>query len=130
MDRRETDHKWYSSFDAKKMRLIIENNEGEELEIPAKYEVCGTCEGKGSHVNPSIDSHGISPEEFAEDRDFEESYFRGDYDVPCNECHGQRVTPVPDEAQLTPELKAQVEIWQEDFYNTRQIEYMERRMGA
>jgi hypothetical protein len=57
------------------------------------WAVCPTCEGEGKHVNPSIDSHGISREEFDEDPDFEEAYFSGAYDVTCVECKGQRVVP-------------------------------------
>ena len=57
------------------------------------FAVCPTCEGKGSHVNPSIDAHGLSSEDFAEDPDFAEDYFSGAYDVPCAECGGQRVVP-------------------------------------
>lgn len=57
------------------------------------FAVCPTCEGRGSHVNPGIDAEGLSAEDFAEDPDFEESYFRGDYDVPCAECGGARVVP-------------------------------------
>lgn len=60
---------------------------------PKGYAVCPTCEGRGSHVNPSIDSHGLTAEDFAEDPDFEEAYFSGAYDVRCAECHGKRVVP-------------------------------------
>lgn len=102
MDRRDRNHQWYSSFDAKRMVLVLELDT--DIEIPAKWEVCETCDGRGTHVNPSIDSHGISPEEFAEDPDFAEAYFRGDYDQPCNECHGRTTVPVPDEARCGPEL--------------------------
>lgn len=55
------------------------------------FAICPTCEGSGKHVNPSIDSQGISPEEFYSDPDFEEAYFGGAYDVTCVECQGNRV---------------------------------------
>lgn len=67
-----------------------------EVELPAKYVVCPRCEGCGSHVNPSIDGNGLTREDFDEDPDFKESYFRGDYDVTCYECKGQRVVAVVD----------------------------------
>jgi hypothetical protein len=75
---------------------------GAEIEVifPANFEVCYRCDGTGKHVNPSVDGHGISREEFAEDPDFEEAYFRGDYDVTCSECGGNRVVPVIDETHL------------------------------
>ena len=44
--------------------------------------------------NPSIDAGGISQEVFNEDPDFAESYFRGDYDVTCAECKGNKVVSV------------------------------------
>jgi hypothetical protein len=64
-------------------------------ELPARFDVCPTCDGKGSHVNPSIDDNGICASDFYEDPDFAESYFAGCYDVPCNECKGKRVIMVP-----------------------------------
>jgi hypothetical protein len=69
----------------------LPNGEEEVIQFPAKRIVCYTCDGTGTTVNPSIDGNGISPEEFAEDPDFEESYFRGDYDVQCRTCKGERV---------------------------------------
>jgi hypothetical protein len=56
-----------------------------------KYMVCPVCEGEGKTVNPSIDAHGLTREDFAEDPDFAESYWRGDYDIQCRACNGQRV---------------------------------------
>lgn len=78
-------------------------------ELPTKFVACSRCEGKGSHVNPAIDGHGISPEEFAEDPDFEEAYFSGRYDVRCENCDGNRVFPEVDESSLT---KKQRRIWE------------------
>jgi DnaJ-class molecular chaperone len=56
-----------------------------------KWIVCPVCEGEGVTVNPNIDAHGLTAEDFREDPDFAESYRRGDYDVRCAACHGQRV---------------------------------------
>lgn len=69
-----------------KIKLEVMNANGLErtLTLPAKYEICGFCHGKGTHVNPNVDGHGISPDEFAEDPDFEEAYFSGVYDVRCH----------------------------------------------
>lgn len=47
------------------------------------------------HVNPSIDAHGLTGEDFA-DRDFAEDYHRGTFDVQCYGCQGMRVVLVPD----------------------------------
>ena len=66
-----------------------------------KFEVCPRCNGEGKHVNPAIDSHGLSREDFDADPDFEEDYFSGVYDVECYECKGLRVVKVPDWMRLT-----------------------------
>ena len=107
-DRRERDHKWFSNFDERTMTVTMRWEDEDGDRIPVKYEICGTCDGKGKHVNPSIDSHGLSAEDFAEDPDFAEDYFSGTYDVPCAECGGQRVALVVDEDRATPEQQKKV----------------------
>jgi hypothetical protein len=74
--------------------------------LPARFEVCGRCEGHGSHLTPSIGEHAYTREEFDEtfhDPDDRAEYFRrgGIYDVECTECHGRRVVPVVHEAEAT-----------------------------
>lgn len=75
-----------------------------EIRLPVRRIVCPRCDGKGTHVNPDIDGHGISPEEFAEDPGFEEAYFSGRYDIRCEECDGRNVVDSIDqeEAEKTP----------------------------
>lgn len=109
MDRRYVAGARYSpfTFDEKTMTIRFEfeaEDDDVEVTVPAKFEVCGTCDGKGTHVNPNIDHQGITPEEFDEDPRFREDYFAGHYDVPCNECHGRRVVPTIDEDHADPEL--------------------------
>lgn len=90
-----------------KIEVTVENEVGVErtLKLPGRYEVCGRCEGTGKHVNPSVDGHGISAEEFAEDPDFKEAYFSGVYDVTCHDCKGLRVVPVLDEEAFNSPAK-------------------------
>lgn len=60
--------------------------------IPGDLVVCPICEGKGSYVNPSIDSQGLSAEDFDEAGDeFREDYFKGVYDKRCECCEGSNV---------------------------------------
>jgi hypothetical protein len=95
------------------IRITVEDEEtGEETthELPARFEVCGRCEGHGTHLNPSIGNHAYTREEFEEAFDDEESrenYFKrgGIYDVSCEECGGQRVIPELDYDALTPAQK-------------------------
>jgi hypothetical protein len=100
----------FKSINANRMLGTItvygEDNEGdfeEDREVPIKFDVCPTCDGKGSHVNPSIDCNGLTQEDFAEDPDFAEEYIAGRYDVPCYGCNGQRVVAVIDEDRCAPE---------------------------
>ena len=64
--------------------------------VPAVYVVCGLCDGRGQHVNPSIDAHGLTAEDFDMDPDFAEDYRSGAYDMVCAQCDGRRVELVPD----------------------------------
>jgi hypothetical protein len=99
------------------------------ISLPAKLEACGVCGGRGTHVNPSIDAHGITESERERDWDDEswEGYMGGAYDVPCYSCKGEKVIPVPDEAACSEE---QIRIYrsivemarslaEEDAYNAR-----------
>ena len=101
--------------------------------LPCIAEVCGTCRGKGTHVNPSIDAHGIGREEFDEDPDFHEDYFRGVYDVTCYECGGNKVVAAPREREtLNDAQKAIYDKW--EAWEVSEAEYaaeceQERRMG-
>ena len=74
------------------MTCVVFDDDDDEIEVPVRYAVCGTCEGRGTHVHPSIDAHGIGREDFDADPDFRDEYFGGAYDVRCNECHGARVS--------------------------------------
>lgn len=119
-DRRERNFPT-TKFDAKAntVTLTIWNPEGEEVEtdFPAKFDVCGTCEGRGSHVNPSIDRNGITEEEFNEDPDFRESYFSGAYDMQCVECKGLRVVPVVNLEACDAAQQADLAIWEKQEQN-------------
>ena len=106
-------------------------------EVPAEFDVCDTCSGRGRHVNPSIDADGLSSDDefWADDRDEETGesrYMRGDYDVPCYGCSGARVIPVPAPSD-DPKVRAAIEKFNE--YAEADAEFRalcaaERRMGA
>jgi hypothetical protein len=102
------------NIDSKKMTGTFsdEDEEGNEVEhtLRLKFEVCDTCEGRGVYVNPSIDSNGLTREDFDQDPDFAEDYFSGRYDITCAVCKGLRVEPVVDEANNP---KALVERYQD-----------------
>lgn len=122
------DSRWYQNIDERRMKAVVCWDD-EEKEIPFRWGVCPTCDGKGSHVNPSIDANGLTAEDFYDDPDFAEDYSSGLYDVPCYECGGRRVVPEIDLPENDPDYKAYL----------RQLEFdaaydsmarMERMMGA
>lgn len=134
---------WFERIDLNRMVGIVEfeycfdvdpnypeDGSGSPIEVVLKWEVCPTCEGRGSHVNPSIDAHGLTAEDFSEDPDFREDYMRGLYDQPCNECHGRRVVPVMDPDHNTPAIIKQVERWERNEAQARYEHQCELRMGA
>lgn len=86
---------------AKPPILYLEN--GDEVELPMKWDVCPVCQGKGTHVNPSIDAGGISMECFHDDPDFYEDYMNGQYDQTCNRCNGRTTVPVTDWSAMSDE---------------------------
>jgi hypothetical protein len=94
--------------------------------IPVTLELCPTCGGHGKHVNPSIDAHGISADEFADDPDFEEAYRSGAYDVTCSECGGESVIPIPVDVNVKAAIEA-VEGGDREYMAEMEAE---RRMGA
>lgn len=118
------------------------------LVLRACYEVCPTCDGRGSHVNPDIDAGGICGDDdfWEDDRDDDWDYYdddgeclgapsqtsrymRGDYDVSCYECGGKRVVPVPSEDNDADDLK----LWHKrrrDDYAYAAERAAERMMGA
>lgn len=72
----------------------------DEIELPAKWDICNRCNGEGHHTNPNIDGNGITAEEWDRDWDEEERemYMSGGYDVRCEaNCEGGKVI-VPDDA--------------------------------
>jgi DnaJ-class molecular chaperone len=77
----------------------------EELELPARYEVCGRCNGHGCHDHPAF-SNGITASEWRDEWDCEsrEDYLAGRYDVTCEECEGLRVVLEVDEWTCDPKL--------------------------
>jgi hypothetical protein len=133
---------FFAAINDTKMELLlrleeIEDDDGNLVDwehwFPFKREVCGTCDGKGTHTDPQIDCDGLGYEDFAEDRDFEEDYFSGRYDVTCYGCGGKNVEPVLDYDHFSDEQKEQIKVWEEwkrDEAEYESICRAERAMGA
>tara|TARA_R110000772_G_C13310282_1_gene440314 strand:- start:40502 stop:40915 length:414 start_codon:yes stop_codon:yes gene_type:complete len=116
---------------AKEPILLVENEDGEydEVKLPTKFEVCDLCEGRGKHVNPSIDCGGISAHMF-DDEDFAENYNAGQYDIPCNRCEGLRVVQAVDWDAMPKEQAAEYEAQLKEEADSRAENLAELRMGA
>lgn len=107
---------------------ILYEEDGSEIELPWRWEICGRCHGNGSHVNPAVD--GWSRDSEWADDDFIEGYFEGRYDVRCEEGCDHGKIRVPDESRMTPAL---IEAWHRQLreeWEYRQEVLAERRMGA
>lgn len=105
---------WFKSVDSGRMKAVVslrydDDETGDEIEkdveVPIKFEVCPTCNGRGTHTNPSIDCNGLTAEDFAEDPDFKEEYFSGRYDVQCYQCGGKNVVPEINVNGITEETR-------------------------
>lgn len=104
--------------------------DGTEQPLPTRWAVCPVCNGKGSHVNPSIDAGGLTAEDFADDPDFADAYLAGEYDQPCNRCRGRTTVREVDLERLAPELADLYARQLREEAQTRAEERAERMRGA
>jgi hypothetical protein len=100
------------------------------VEVALHYEVCPTCEGKGHHVNPSIDANGLTASDFEDDPDFRREYMSGTYDVQCYGCKGLRVVPEIDWDKVNPKVREIIEKIEKADAEYAAISRAERAMGA
>ncbi len=110
--------------------IYHDNDSEEEISVPTHWEVCPVCNGQGTHVNPSIDAHGITADEFHEDPDFEGDYFSGVYDQTCNECHGRTTVRAPNWDAMSQEHQDAYQRQCDDLNSMYAEMAAERRMGA
>lgn len=109
---------------------VVFTDDDVEVALPTKKEVCPACRGNGSHVNPSIDAHGLTREDFDADPDFAENYMAGGYDVTCYVCGGLRVVDVVDEGRCDPQLLATYQRQKSDREHDDAIARSERAAEA
>jgi hypothetical protein len=105
-----------------KFRLMVE---GKEIIVSAVYQVCGTCNGKGSH------SHRFGAITASDREEWDEESFRdyiaGRYDEVCGECNGKRVIAVPDMNSLDKPTRRFLERWQKEEEEFEATSWAERR---
>ncbi len=96
--------------------------------FPIEWIVCSGCQGRGEYVNPSIDSHGLSQEDFDQDPDFRDDYRSGVYNVTCELCKGRAVMPELPEADDI--LRTARDKFLDQMHAWDSESHMERMMGA
>ena len=114
-----------------KVTVTLEGDEDTvEVQLPTKWEVCDLCNGKGTHVNPSIDCGGLTSEDFDQDPDFAEMYMDGVYDQTCNRCEGRTTIAVPDFELMSEVEREAYKAHEAQEDELAQEEAWERRMGC
>ena len=115
-----------------------EDDDGEEhvVNIPAQWEVCSDCHGKGTTYLgwTSAEQPALTREDFdREGPDFMEEYVSGYYDRACPSCKGRTTVLVVDwdafEA-TDPELSKKYQRDLEDEAAYQREVAMERRYGC
>ena len=103
-------------------------NEDGVLHVEAKYEVCHSCEGRGSHFRNDLDENELV-DSMREDGDEEGlyCYYHGYFDQVCSECRGQRVVASPVLPEWANEL---MYLWIKSENEHRAISNAERSVGA
>lgn len=125
MDHRDTAHSRYRE------KIEVEDEDGVTHDLPIIWVVCPTCNGNGKYVNPSIDSHGISSEEWVNEwsDDEREMYMSGAYDVTCEECRGRTTILEVDEERCSKDLLELYREQQKDLADMRREMYNAQRFG-
>lgn len=100
------DHRWWFAIRGDEALYDPDWPDG-ELWVKVRFVVCPLCDGRGKHVNPSIDAHGLTREDFDEDPIFAEDYLSGIYDIACNLCQGRTTIPVPTNPEFLREVEYQ-----------------------
>ena len=93
------DERWWADIRGSRALFLVDDPDlsdydpdEEGIWVPFEWVVCDACGGEGKYVNPNIDRHGLTSEDF-EDEDFRDMYTSGAYDVTCELCQGRNVIP-------------------------------------
>lgn len=78
------------------------------VDLPARYEVCPNCEGRGTQCKLGAMTGSEWAEACHDDPDFSDNYRSGMYDDVCHECSGLRVVLEVDEDLLDQKTKVRL----------------------
>ena len=107
---------------------VVYMDDGSEEPLPMKWALCPVCDGKGTHVNPSIDAGGLNVADLTM-ADMVD-YMGGLHDQQCNRCKGRTTVPVVDEKACDPLLLAMYRRQRQDEADMRAETLAEIRAGA
>lgn len=106
---------------------ILYTDDGDEISLPTKWEICPTCRGKGTS---SAYLGAFTGDDMREDPEFFEDYMNGNYDRSCDECDGTGKIEVIDTEKLDEKtLQLLIQQQLDDAKYRAEVE-AERRMGA
>jgi DnaJ-class molecular chaperone len=113
-----------------KNRITILGEDDNEIELPTKWAICGTCDGEGRH-SQHLGAHTASEfdEAFGTPEE-KEDYFNGFYDKSCEDCDGTGKVKIVDDARLTDEQRAKLHAEVEDDHEYEAMVEAERRFGC
>jgi hypothetical protein len=120
---------WHVDADAQ-VAILFDEDADRDVHLHLKWEVCSTCGGKGTHVNPSIDANGLTSDDFASDPEFRSEYFSGTYDVQCYGCSGRTTVLVVDREHTAAEDLSFFDGYERSFWDGIACSEAERRAGA
>lgn len=108
--------------------VILFCDDGSEIELPSKWEICGHCRGNGTSSSylgafTSDDWHDL-------DDEWREDYMAGRFDRACDACDGLGRVRVADYGRMTDEQRAAYEAQLQDDAEYAAMVAAERRMGA
>lgn len=101
------------------MQIEVEMFDDEEgaylpVKLPARYEVCPSCEGNGTECTIGAMTGDEYRDACHDDQDFPENYRRGVYSRQCSCCKGKRVVAVIDHDRLDASMIARVEAYENE----------------
>lgn len=124
----------FAQVDEDREIVLVEMEEGEEVEVPFSWKVCPTCGGSGEVESPAADvasqaRHDAHAGVYAGDGSLTRD--RTPLVTDCNECEGRRVVPRLDpRTERQQEAADQLETTVNKVQRTYQMQKMERAMGA
>ena len=109
-----------------KATIYVNDDEGNEYELPAEKKLCEHCRGTGGC---SCHLGSFNSDDMHDDVEWTDDYMSGKFDRACHECKGTKViTSVTEDAERThPEAwKAYCEQQTRNYYDAQEKKDLQR----